>query len=125
MGDSKVTLVSSTRMAIERAFDLLKGCFRRLKYVDIDILKDLPYIILASCIFHNVCIMSDKDIDDFLDTNYDVGADNDDGWYGGVDAGLAENYAAVHIGDLNGNRGKRKRDLIAEQLREKASVLTE
>ena len=115
-------------MAIERAFDLLKGCFRRLKYVDIDRLKDLPHIILASCILHNVCIMSDKDIDDFLDSNYDVGAGNDDGWDGGGgggDAGLAENDAAVHIGDLNGNRGKRKRDLIAEQLREKGSVLTE
>ena len=127
MGDSKVPLVSSTRMAIERPFDLLKGCFRRLKYVDIDRLKDLPYIILASCILHSVCIMSDKDIDDFLDNNYDVGADNDEGWDGGGggDAGLAENDATVHIGDLSGTRGKRKRDLIAEKLREHCSVLTE
>ena len=104
MGDSKVPLVSLTRLAIERAFDLLKGCFRRLKYVDIDRLKDLPYIILASYILHNVCIMSDKDIDDFLDNNYDVAADNAEGWDGGGgDGRLAENDATVHIGDLKGH----------------------
>ena len=41
-------LHSSTRMAIERTLDLLKGRFRRLKYVVIDRLEDLPYIILAA-----------------------------------------------------------------------------
>ena len=102
-------LHSSTRMAIERAFALLKGRFRRLKYVDIDRLEDLPYIILAACTLHNICTMSDNDVDDFLDTNDDVGADNDD-------SGLAESDATVDIGDLSGNVGKRKRDLISEQL---------
>ena len=49
--------------------------------------------------------MSDNDVDDFLDTNDDVGADND--------GGLAESDATVCIGDLSGNVGKRKRDLIS------------
>jgi len=35
-------LHSSTRMVIERAFALLKGRFRRLKYVDIDKVDDNP-----------------------------------------------------------------------------------
>ena len=96
-------------MAIERAFALLKSRFRRLKYVDIDRLEDLPYIFLAACTLHNICTMSDNDVDDFLDTNDDVGADNDD-------SGLAESDATVDIGDLSGNVGKRKRDLISEQL---------
>lgn len=104
----------STRMVIERAFALLKGRFRGLKCVDIDRLEDIPYIILAACTLHNICIMSDKDEDDFLDTN----DDNDDG-------GLAESDATVHIGDLSGNIGKRRRDLISEQLWEHCRVLTE
>ena len=38
----------STRMVIERAFALLKGRFRRLKYVDIDKVDDIPKIVIAS-----------------------------------------------------------------------------
>ena len=61
--------------------------------------------------------MSDNDVDDFLDTNDDVDANND--------GGLAESYATVYIGDLSGNVGNRKRDLISEQLWEHCRVLTE
>lgn len=60
-------LHSSTRMVIERAFALLKGRFRRLKYMDIDRVEDIPSIILACCTLHNICLLSEDDIEYFLD----------------------------------------------------------
>lgn len=49
-------LHSSTRMVIERAFALLKGRFRRLKYVDLDRLEDLPDIVLVACTIYASCL---------------------------------------------------------------------
>ena len=40
---------SSTRMVIERAFSLLKGRFRRLKYLDMLRIQDIPTVIIAAC----------------------------------------------------------------------------
>ncbi|XP_062512091.1 putative nuclease HARBI1 [Corticium candelabrum] len=115
-------LHSSTRMAIERAFALLKGRFRRLKYVDIDRLEDVPDIILAACTLHNICIMSENDIEHFVDSDDDN--QEADGIDGLDEDGVEENNS---IGNADGSRiniGKRKRDLIAEQLWEHCRVLT-
>ena len=115
-------LHSSTRMAIERAFALLKGRFRRLKYVDIDRLEDVPDIILATCTLHNICIMSENDIEHFVDSDDDN--QEADGIDGLDEDGVEENNS---IGNADGSRiniGKRKRDLIAEQLWEHCRVLT-
>ncbi|KAL5022810.1 hypothetical protein ScPMuIL_001965 [Solemya velum] len=47
---------SSTRVTIERCFGLLKGKFRRLKYLDMLLLPDMSYVLLAACVLHNIII---------------------------------------------------------------------
>ena len=40
-------LHSSSRIVIERAFSLLKGRFRRLKYIDMDVIEQVPDVIIG------------------------------------------------------------------------------
>lgn len=54
------TKLSKTRIIIERAFGILKGRFRKLKYVYMYNTEMIPLVVLACCILHNICI----DIDD-------------------------------------------------------------
>ena len=56
-------LTSATRSAIERSFALLKGRFRRLKFLDMEV-KYIPATILACCVLYNICI--DENNKDFL-----------------------------------------------------------
>ena len=44
-------LHSSSRMVIERAFALLKGRFRCLKYVDMDVIELVPDVVMAACTY--------------------------------------------------------------------------
>lgn len=60
-------LHSSTRMVIERAFSLLKGRFRRLKYVDMTDTAQVSLFIMASCALHNLCIINEDDFEDLMD----------------------------------------------------------
>ena len=57
---------SSTRMVIERAFSLLKGRFRRLKYLDMSRIHEIPIVIIATCTLHNICLDSDDQYEDFM-----------------------------------------------------------
>lgn len=53
---------SSARMAIERAFALLKGRFRSLLTVlDMDRVDLIPDFIMACCILHNICFLKNDD----------------------------------------------------------------
>ena len=66
-----------TRQPIERAFGLLNGRWRRLKYVEMDDVEDIPSVVSAACVLHNFClIIDDGTIEDFFDD--DDGDDNDD-----------------------------------------------
>lgn len=47
--------LSQTRYVIEHAFGLLKGRFRRLKYLDVEVDR-MPHIILACCVLHNITL---------------------------------------------------------------------
>jgi len=50
--------LSSTRMAIERAFGLLKVRFRiLLDCLPLTDIKKIPQVILACCVLHNLCIL--------------------------------------------------------------------
>lgn len=49
-------LHSNTRQTIERAFGLLKGKWRRLRFLDNTKLEDIPTVITAACTLHNMCI---------------------------------------------------------------------
>ncbi|XP_063420957.1 putative nuclease HARBI1 [Mytilus trossulus] len=73
--------LSSKRQVIERAFALLKGRFRRLKYVSIRDIKCICKIISACCVLHNICLQSDEDIAEFIDAEIDE-----------LDANLGENF---------------------------------
>ena len=45
--------LSQTRYVIEHAFGLLKGRFRRLKYLDVSMSR-VPKVIAACCVLHNM-----------------------------------------------------------------------
>ena len=62
------TVHSSIRMHIERAFGMLKGRFRRLKYIDQQEVQTICFTICAACVLHNICIMED-DVEEVLDDN--------------------------------------------------------
>lgn len=52
---------SKSRVVIEQAFGLLKGRFRRLKYLDMTRPDLIPLIIISACILHNLC-QAEKEI---------------------------------------------------------------
>ena len=58
--------LSSTRAAIERAFGLLKGRFRRLQLLDTKSIKTAVDTIIVCCIFHNICIINDDILDQYI-----------------------------------------------------------
>lgn len=67
---------SSARMAIERAFGLLKGRFRSLLTVlDMGRVDYIPHFILACCVLHNICLLKNDGITltelDLTENNYD------------------------------------------------------
>lgn len=53
-------------MVIERAFSLLKGRFRRLKYLNLLRIRDIPTVIITACTLHNVCLDSGDQWEDFM-----------------------------------------------------------
>ena len=50
--------LSSKRQVIERAFGLLKGRFRRLKFINMKSIREICQTIVAACILHNICNMT-------------------------------------------------------------------
>ena len=59
-------ILSSKRQIIERVFGLLKGRSRRLKHIDMRNVPEMCGLIMATCILHNVCILSEEECQDFL-----------------------------------------------------------
>lgn len=92
---------ASARMAIERAFGLLKRRFRSLRtLLAIDRTDLIPFHILACCILHNICIMQGDTLD--LEANEDVPQ---------IDCAIDNNRNVFNL-----HAGAAKRDLIAERL---------
>ncbi|XP_028048533.1 putative nuclease HARBI1 [Monomorium pharaonis] len=74
-------VISQKRQVIERAFALLKGRFRRLKFLDMSRLDLIPFFIMAACVLHNICLKGiDNDIGEFIEEGWEPyeGEDNDD-----------------------------------------------
>lgn len=67
------TTLAKSRQCIERAFALLKGRFRRLKYLDMSRTDLIPSVILACCVLHNICLNTD----DLMLEHYIADAIND------------------------------------------------
>lgn len=55
--------LSSNRIRIEHAFGILKARFRILKYINVHNTSNIPKIILACCILHNLCIDVNDEIE--------------------------------------------------------------
>jgi hypothetical protein len=69
---------SSTRVAVERTIGLLKCKWRRLKYLDMSLVEEIPTIITACCVLHNIVLMTDQYVDeDEHDTDPDMGPADD------------------------------------------------
>lgn len=58
--------LSSARVVIERAFGLLKGRFRRLKLLDTKSIKTAVDTIIVCCIFHNICVINDDVLEQYI-----------------------------------------------------------
>lgn len=75
-------VISQKRQVIERAFALLKGRFRRLKFLDMSRLDLIPFFIMAACVLHNICLEGiDDDIMEFIEEGrepYDEENNDDD-----------------------------------------------
>jgi len=98
------TVHATTRCVVEHAFALLKGRFRRLKYLDMRHMEDIVQVILTCCVFHNICLTNEDDIDLFLPSDF-------------LDNSLDDDCAVVtRSDDVSDDCGKRKRDEIAETL---------
>lgn len=54
------TTLSSIRSIIERAYGLLKGKWRRLKYLDVKSIDMANHIIAAACTLHNFLILHNE-----------------------------------------------------------------
>jgi hypothetical protein len=48
---------AAVRSCVERAFGLLKNKFRRLRYLDMSLLEEIPTVITACCVLHNFIII--------------------------------------------------------------------
>ncbi|KAJ8979101.1 hypothetical protein NQ317_014113 [Molorchus minor] len=77
-------ILSAQRSVIERAFALLKGKWRRLKYIDMSLSEEIPNVILAACILHNFVLnremvdSDDEDEEEFNNVNIEANdRDND------------------------------------------------
>jgi len=82
---------SSTRMAIERAFGLLKGRFRRLKFVNVAKSDKRVRLITVACMLHNVCLLAQSDTEEVLHENENIIADGCDTV---VDAAVATGHSS-------------------------------
>jgi len=74
-------VLSSTRVVIEQTFGLLKGRFRRLKYLDMLDIKLAAEVVAAACVLHNLCINNKDEAD--VDKDVDMvhrDPDNDDNY---------------------------------------------
>lgn len=59
--------MSTVRQVIERAFALLKGRFRRLKYLDMHRTDMIPFVIIACVVLHNICLERlDENIEEYI-----------------------------------------------------------
>ncbi|XP_071634367.1 uncharacterized protein [Temnothorax longispinosus] len=73
------TALASMRQVIERSFSLLKGRWRRLKFLDMNRDDMIPFVILASCVLHNVCLDNGlEEYEDFIIEGHDDDDDDDD-----------------------------------------------
>lgn len=71
--------LSKTRSIIERCFGLLKGRFRRLRYLDCVKTEFLPTVIMATCVLHNIATRNEEELEeDCIESQLDDDDDDED-----------------------------------------------
>jgi DDE superfamily endonuclease len=73
-------VLSSSRVVIEQAFGLLKGRFRRLKFLNMSRLEMIPRVVIVACMLHNLCIQNNDyiDVDEMFEQEHeDENIEND------------------------------------------------
>ena len=58
-----------TRVHVERAFGMVKGRFRKLKYIDMDIIEDMNQVIVSCFVLHNICQICRDNCEEFFDAD--------------------------------------------------------
>ncbi|XP_018398955.1 PREDICTED: putative nuclease HARBI1 [Cyphomyrmex costatus] len=95
------TMLSSIRCRIEQCFGLLKGKWRRLKFLDMSRIDLIPTVIVAACVLHNF-VLNNEDFE-FEDGEYEQDEDEN------------ENNLQI-FQEFGIGIGNRKRDYIASIL---------
>ncbi|XP_062583188.1 putative nuclease HARBI1 [Saccostrea cucullata] len=80
-------ILSSARQSIERCIGHLKGMFRTLREIPFHKPEDIVSLIVSGCTLHNLCILHEDDVDDFIE---------------GDDIGHPNNYPNIFRNDPNG-----------------------
>jgi len=93
--------LSVTRSTIERAFVLLKGRFRRLKYLDMTNVTKIPEVIIACRVLHNICF---KNKDNFTELEKETPEE------------ISEMYHTNFTQQKDKQAGRDKRNMIADAL---------
>lgn len=70
--------LSKTRSIVERSFGLLKGRFRKLKYLDSVKTEFLPTVIMATCVLHNITRRREELDADYTEAQLDDDNENED-----------------------------------------------
>jgi len=65
------TKLSSKRIVIEQAFELLKERFHRLRFLHMFFMNEMQTVVIACCILHNICIIHNDtyEFDDYVQKN--------------------------------------------------------
>lgn len=87
---------SSTRVIIEQAIGLWKGRFRILRYLNVYNTEDIPNIILALAVLHNICLgLGDDDVECFIPD--ELNPDNDASQYSSISGAQKRDRIAAHL----------------------------
>lgn len=105
------TVHSKCRIDIERAFGLLKGRFRRLKFMETKRTELISIYIAACVILHNLCVDNDDQIDaaDDDEPPTQINTVNDEPTY--ADSSSSEDEQTQNLSE-----GQRKRRNITNSL---------
>jgi len=106
------TCHAKSRQIVERCFALLFERFRRLKYLDMNLIDFIAPTIIAACVLHNICLNNHENQemrDMFIDEGLQAMVNN----AGNVNH--EANYDNMNAQEL-GREGHALRDKIAENL---------
>ena len=87
---------SSTRVEVERAIGLLKGKFRRLKYLEMTKVESMSLVIFAACALHNFVIYHSGIHEDNIDVS-DSDNDTENDGEGLTQTGTEKRHAIAHM----------------------------